>query len=82
MENDDNGGLEPAEIKLLFRVRHQLKGLDSLILFLRLQNDTHKKISKIIGCSQYYVFCRLKKINRIIRENPELKELWGKMNKK
>jgi len=68
---------DSAKLNLLFKIRDQLRGLDGLIIYLRYFKELSQfKIAKFLGCSQYYVFTRLKAIKSVIKENPECQKLW------
>jgi len=78
---EEEDGYDPyITERLLFNLRNKLIGLESLIAYFRFfRNFTHKKIAQYIGCSQSYVFVRIHRIERIIEENEECKELWEEM---
>jgi len=71
---------DSAQLNLLFKIRNQLRGLDGLIIYLRyFRGMSQSKIARFLGCSQYYVFTRLRAIKVIIKESPECRRLWEEL---
>jgi len=82
-EEIEGNGADPAGFRILFEIRNELKGLDSLIMYLYFFSGwSYNRIAAFLSCSSFYIFSRMQKIKEIISQNEECRKLWGEVKGK